>query len=78
MTKQLHKLVNVIKIRDMEPGETVAREMALFKVSASVESRAEIMQFAEIFGATDRRRLATLADDRGHRDRRTRSRRSSG
>ena len=29
VTKQLHKLVNVIKIRDMEPGETVAHEMAL-------------------------------------------------
>ena len=52
VTKQLHKLVNVIKIRDMEPGETIAREMALFKVSAPVESRAEIMQFAEIFRAT--------------------------
>ena len=51
VTKQLHKLVNVIKIRDMEPGETIAREMALFKVSAPVESRAEIMQFAEIFRA---------------------------
>jgi len=51
VTKQLHKLVNVIKIRDMEPGETVAREMALFKVNAPVESRGEIMQFAEIFNA---------------------------
>jgi acetolactate synthase I/III small subunit len=52
VTKQLHKLVNVIKIRDMEPGETIAREMALFRVNASVENRAEIMQFAEIFRAT--------------------------
>src|SRR5438067_11973592 len=51
VTKQLHKLVNVIKIRDMEPQTTVAREMALFRVSAPVESRAEIMQFAEIFRA---------------------------
>src|SRR5688500_17377462 len=34
VTKQLHKLVNVIKIRDLEPEETIAREMALFKVSA--------------------------------------------
>ncbi len=51
VTKQLHKLVNVIKIRDMEPDGTVAREMALFRVNASVEGRAEIMQFAEIFGA---------------------------
>jgi len=52
VTKQLHKLVNVLKIRDMEPKDTIAREMALFKVSAPVESRAEIMQFAEIFRAT--------------------------
>jgi len=51
VTKQLHKLVNVIKIRDMEPDQTIAREMAMFKVTASVESRAEIMQFAEIFRA---------------------------
>ena len=52
VTKQLHKLVNVIKIRDMEPNATVAREMALFRVNAAVESRAEIMQFAEIFNAS--------------------------
>jgi acetolactate synthase-1/3 small subunit len=49
VTKQLHKLVHVIKIRDLEPEETVARELALFKVSADSESRAEIMQFADIF-----------------------------
>src|ERR671922_961919 len=51
VTKQLHKLVNVLKIRDMEPEDTIAREMALFKVTAAVENRAEIMQFAEIFRA---------------------------
>jgi acetolactate synthase I/III small subunit len=51
VTKQLHKLVNVIKIRDMEPEQTIAREMALFRVSAAVENRGEIMQFAEIFRA---------------------------
>ncbi|MFZ9668994.1 MAG: acetolactate synthase small subunit [Solirubrobacterales bacterium] len=51
VTKQLHKLINVLKIRDMEPELTVARELALFKVSAAVESRAEIVQFAEIFRA---------------------------
>ena len=51
VTKQLHKLVNVIKIRDMEPDGTVAREMALFRVNAAVENRGEIMQFAEIFDA---------------------------
>jgi len=49
VTKQLHKLVNVIKIRDLEPHEAVARELALFKVSADGDSRAQIMEYAEIF-----------------------------
>jgi acetolactate synthase-1/3 small subunit len=49
VTKQLHKLVNVIKIRDLEPPETVARELALFKVATDGETRAEVMQFADIF-----------------------------
>ncbi len=49
VTKQLHKLVNVIKIRDLEPEETVARELAMFKVSADAGQRAEIMQICEIF-----------------------------
>src|SRR3954465_10112542 len=49
VTKQLHKLVNVIKIRDLEPSETVARELPLFKISAPRASRAEVMQMVEIF-----------------------------
>jgi acetolactate synthase-1/3 small subunit len=50
VTKQLHKLVNVLKIRDLEPAETVARELALFKIScADGDARAQIMQFTEIF-----------------------------
>src|SRR5436190_19387084 len=49
VTKQLHKLVNVLKIRDLEPDETVARELALFKVSADSATRAEVLQFCEIF-----------------------------
>jgi acetolactate synthase-1/3 small subunit len=49
VTKQLHKLVNVLKIRDLEPAETAARELALFKLSAEGEARGQIMQFAEIF-----------------------------
>src|ERR671916_628164 len=51
VTKQLHKLVNVLKIRDLEPSETVARELALFKIAAEGESRGQVMQFAQIFRA---------------------------
>jgi acetolactate synthase-1/3 small subunit len=49
VTKQLHKLVNVLKIRDLEPGETLARELALFKVAAEGEARREVIQMAEVF-----------------------------
>ena len=51
VTKQLHKLVNVLKIRDLEPTDTVARELALFKVSADASTRAEVMQMVDIFRA---------------------------
>src|SRR3954451_16043830 len=49
VTKQLHKLANVLKIRDLEPAETVARELAMFKIAADGAHRAEIMQVCEIF-----------------------------
>ena len=51
VTKQLHKLVNVLKIRDLEPEETLARELALFKVSTDGDTRSEVMQICEIFRA---------------------------
>jgi acetolactate synthase I/III small subunit len=49
VTKQLHKLVNVLKIRDLEPSETVTRELALFKINADGGNRGEVMQICEIF-----------------------------
>lgn len=49
VTKQLHKLVNVLKIRDLDPQDTVARELALFKVAVDGVQRAEVMQICEIF-----------------------------
>jgi acetolactate synthase-1/3 small subunit len=49
VTKQLHKLVNVLKIRDLEPEDTIARELAVFKISADGVQRQEVMQFVEIF-----------------------------
>jgi acetolactate synthase-1/3 small subunit len=51
VTKQLHKLVNVIKIRDLEPEETLARDLALFKVAADGSARGEVMQIVDIFRA---------------------------
>jgi acetolactate synthase I/III small subunit len=51
VTKQLHKLVNVLKIRDLEPEETLARELALFKIATDGAARSEVMQICEIFRA---------------------------
>jgi acetolactate synthase-1/3 small subunit len=51
VTKQLHKLINVIKISDLEPEVTVERELVLVKVSTTAETRSEIMQIVEIFRA---------------------------
>ena len=39
----------MIKIRDLEPEEMVARELALFKLAADADSRPQIMQYTEIF-----------------------------
>ena len=52
VTKQLHKLINVLKITDLDPSGSVERELLLIKVKADAQSRAEIMQMVEIFGAT--------------------------
>jgi acetolactate synthase-1/3 small subunit len=51
VTKQLHNLVNVLKIRDLEPEDTLSRELALFKVSAEGVGRTEVMQICDIFRA---------------------------
>jgi acetolactate synthase I/III small subunit len=51
VTKQLHKLINVLKITDLDPAGSVERELLLIKVRAGAQTRGEIMQMAEIFGA---------------------------
>jgi len=51
VTKQLHKLINVLKITDLEPALSVERELLLIKVKADARTRSEIMQMVEIFRA---------------------------
>ena len=51
VTKQLNKLVDVIKVSDIGGDDAVERELALIKVSADVSTRAEIIQIANIFRA---------------------------
>ncbi|ACL02267.1 acetolactate synthase, small subunit [Desulfatibacillum aliphaticivorans] len=47
--KQLRKLINVVKVTDLAEGPAVYREMALVKVSAKPEFRAEILRIVDIF-----------------------------
>ncbi len=70
VSKQLHKLVNVIKIRDLEPDETLARELALFKISSDGTTRTEVMQICEIFRAkiVDVSRRSVIAEVTGTQD----------
>ena len=51
VTKQLHKLVEVVKISDISKENYVDRELVLIKVQADPQVRGEIMQLAEIFRA---------------------------
>jgi len=47
--KQLRKLINVIKLRDLTGKEAVKREMALICLRAKPEMRAEILRIVDIF-----------------------------
>ena len=51
ITKQLNKLVDVIKVQDFREGEYVDRELVLIKVGVDSKSRPEVMQICDIFRA---------------------------
>jgi acetolactate synthase-1/3 small subunit len=57
--KQMHKLVNVLRVQELVPGESVERELALLKAAAPASKRTELMALAEVFGA----RVADLGPD---------------
>ncbi|MEU9184911.1 acetolactate synthase small subunit [Streptomyces sp. NPDC048484] len=51
VTKQLNKLVNVLKIVELEPGAAVQRELVLVKVRADNETRSQIVEIVQLFRA---------------------------
>lgn len=51
ITKQLNKLIDVIKVTDLTSEKHVERELVLIKVNASQRDRSEIIQLADIFRA---------------------------
>ncbi|MDD5285546.1 MAG: acetolactate synthase small subunit [Desulfuromonadaceae bacterium] len=51
INKQLNKLIDVLKVLDFSDGSAIEREMALIKVTAEDESRAEVLRIVDIFRA---------------------------
>jgi acetolactate synthase-1/3 small subunit len=57
--KQMHKLVNVLRVTELSPAESLERELLLITVSATPERRSELISTAEVFRA----RVADLGPD---------------
>lgn len=51
VTKQLNKLIDIIKVVEVTPTESVYRELALIKVAATAKNRSEVIQITDIFRA---------------------------
>lgn len=49
VVKQLNKLINVLKIVELDPDQAVERELLLIKVKAEPDTRAQILEIADIF-----------------------------
>jgi acetolactate synthase-1/3 small subunit len=51
VTKQLNKLVNVIKIVELEPPAAVERELLLLKLRADAATRGQVLETVQLFRA---------------------------
>ena len=59
VTKQLNKLINVIKIVELDPAQSVQREHLLIKVRSDIVSRSQILEAVTLFRA----RVVDVATD---------------
>ncbi len=51
ITKQLNKLIEVLKIVELDPASAVRRELVLVKVKATAETRGQLIEIIGLFGA---------------------------
>lgn len=51
VTKQLNKLVHVLKIVELEPSSAVERELVLIKVKADAQTRGQVLETVQLFRA---------------------------
>ena len=49
--KQIHKLVNVLRVTELQPGEAVERELLVVRIAAPADRRAELVTTAQALGA---------------------------
>ena len=59
LTKQLYKLINVLKVNDITQTPCVERELILVKVNASASNRAEVIELAQVF----RSRIVDISEE---------------
>jgi acetolactate synthase-1/3 small subunit len=59
VTKQLNKLVNVLKIVELDPAQSIQRELVLVKVKADVDTRSQVLETVQLFRA----RVVDVAPD---------------
>jgi acetolactate synthase I/III small subunit len=59
LTKQLYKLINVLKVQDLTETPCVERELMLIKVNALASNRSEVIELAQIFRA----RVVDVSED---------------
>lgn len=59
LTKQLYKLINVLKVQDITQIPCVERELMLIKVNATASNRAEAIELAQVFRA----RVVDISED---------------
>jgi acetolactate synthase-1/3 small subunit len=59
LTKQLYKLINVLKVQDITTTPCVERELMLIKVNGTSATRSEIIELAQVFRA----RVVDIAED---------------
>jgi acetolactate synthase-1/3 small subunit len=59
LTKQLYKLINVLKVQDITTTPCVERELMLVKVNGNSSTRTEIIELAQVFRA----RVVDIAED---------------
>jgi len=59
IVKQMHKLVNVLRVTELDVDEGVERELMLITVTAPAERRGELLALGDVFGA----RVSELGHD---------------